>query len=357
MTGTLLSFSVAALSVRALSKVLTVFEIMSIRSGGGLIILIGLIVVRPRLLHTLVLRQMGLHAFRNSVQFFGQIAWMKAVTMIPLATVFALEFTMPAWVAVLAVLFLGERMTASRAGSVVLCFLGVLVIVHPGFGGFQPVALLALGAALSFAITLVITKRLVATVSTFAILFWLNAMQFPVNLLLSSPAFVLKLDAATILPILAIAVSGLSAHYCFANAFRYGDATIVVPLDFLRVPLIAFVGASFYGEPFSAVVLAGAGLIGVGVTWNLQAESRRRKDAIAGATPRAMGSPKRPCAAHVFLGSGLHGLVGRRLRDGGPTRQQLAESSRPEAAPVREVVETRTFEQGDRHRRQEGQAL
>lgn len=357
MTGTLLSFSVAALSVRALSKVLTVFEIMSIRSGGGLIILLGLIVFRPRLVHSLVLRQMGLHAFRNSVQFVGQIAWIKAVTMIPLAMVFALEFTMPAWVALLAVLFLGETMTASRAGSVALCFLGVLVIVRPGFGGFDPVSLLALGAALSFAITVVVTKRLVATVSTFAILFWLNAMQFPVNLLLSSPAFVLKLDAATVLPILALAVSGLSAHYCFTNAFRYGDATIVVPLDFLRVPLIALIGALFYDEPLSAVVLTGAGLIGTGVIWNMHAESRRPKDAVVNAAPHAMAAPRRPCAAQVPLGSSFHGLVRGRLCDGGAARQQLHQPAGPEAAPVGEVVEPRAFEQGDRDRRQKGQAL
>jgi drug/metabolite transporter (DMT)-like permease len=172
-------------------------------------------------------------------------------------------------------LFLGEKMTASRTGSMVLCFLGVLVIVQPGFASFQPASLLALGAAMSFAIALVVTKRMVATVSTFALLFWLNAMQFPVNLALSSSSFVLKLDSSMILPTLGIAVSGLTAHYCFTNAFRHGDATIVVPLDFLRVPLIALIGAAFYGEPLSAAVFAGAALIGSGVVWNLRAESRR----------------------------------------------------------------------------------
>lgn len=275
MTGTLLSFSVAALSVRALSKVLSVFEIMSIRSGSGLIILLGLLVARPQFIHTLALRQMGLHMLRNSVQFVGQLAWMRAVALLPFATVFALEFTMPAWVALLAVLFLGEKITPSRLGSLILCFFGVLVIVQPGFASFQPASLLVLGAALSFAITVVVTKKMVATVSTFAILFWLNAMQFPVNLALSSPFFVLKLDSSTILPALGIAVSGLTAHYCFTNAFRHGDATIVVPLDFLRVPLIALVGATFYAEPLNALVFAGAALIGSGVIWNLRAEARR----------------------------------------------------------------------------------
>jgi drug/metabolite transporter (DMT)-like permease len=248
---------------------------MSIRTGGGVLILLGLLAVRPEFLQCLAPRQMGLHAARNSVQFIGQYAWMKAIAVLPFATVFALEFTTPAWVALLAVLFLGEKMTANRLGSVLACFAGVLVIVQPGLASFQPTSLLALGAALSFAITLVITKKMTATVSTFAILFWLNAMQFPVNLALSSPHFLSKLDSTMALPLLGITVSGLSAHYCFINAFRYGDATIVVPLDFLRVPLIAFVGAWFYGEPLSAAVFAGAALIAGGVIWNLRAEAQR----------------------------------------------------------------------------------
>jgi drug/metabolite transporter (DMT)-like permease len=286
MTGTLLSFSVAALSVRALSKTLSVFDIMSIRTGSGVLILLGLLAMRPELLQCLAPRQMGLHAARNSVQFIGQYAWMQAITMLPFATVFALEFTTPAWVALLAVLFLGEKMTANRLGSVLVCFVGVLVIVQPGLASFQPTSLLALGAALSFAITLVITKKLTATVSTFAILFWLNAMQLPVNLALSSSHFLFKLDSTTALPALGIMISGLSAHYCFINAFRYGDATIVVPLDFLRVPLIALMGAWLYHEALNIVVFAGAALIGSGVIWNLRAESRR--DEMATGSPAGM---------------------------------------------------------------------
>jgi len=275
MTGTLLSFSVAALSVRALSKVLSVFEIMTIRAASGLTILLVLVVLQPGLRPSLVPRHMGLHVPRNIVQFVGQVAWMKAVVLLPFATVFALEFTMPAWVAVLAMLFLGEKLTGSRIGSVILCFIGVLVIVQPGLASFQPASLLALGAALSFAVVVVITKKLIATVTTFAIMFWMNAMQLPINLALSDPFFALKLDDTMLLPALGIAISGLSAHYCFTNAFRHGDATIVVPLDFMRVPLIALVGWAFYGEPLSILVFGGATLIALGVIWSLRAESMR----------------------------------------------------------------------------------
>ena len=104
------------------------------------------------------------------------------MTLLPFATVFALEFTMPAWVALLAALILGERMTPSRIGSIVLGFLGVLVIVRPGLASFQPVALLVLFAAFGFAISLIATKKLTNRVSTFTIIFWMNVIQLPLAL-------------------------------------------------------------------------------------------------------------------------------------------------------------------------------
>jgi drug/metabolite transporter (DMT)-like permease len=210
------------------------------------------------------------------VQFVGQIVWALAITMLPLATVFAIEFTMPAWVALFAVIVLGEKVTRSRVGSIALCFLGVLVILRPGVGDFQPVALLAVGAALAFAFMVITTKKLTATETTFAILFWMNLIQLPMNLLGSDPLFWLRLDSTILLPLIGIAVAGISTHYCLTNAFRCGEASMVVPLDFVRVPVIALVGWLIYGEPLDALVFAGAALIVAGVMWNLRAESRGR---------------------------------------------------------------------------------
>ena len=285
MTGALISFSVSALAIRALGARLNVFEILSIRSGFGVIILLMLLAIRPELRLHLALRRMGMHALRNSLHFIGQYSWSLAVTLLPFATVFALEFTTPAWVALLAALFLGERLTRSRIGSVVLGFLGVLVIVRPGLASFQPLALLVLFAALVFALSLIATKMLTNDVSTFAIIFWMNVMQLPMALawpLVSAatggpPLFVLRLGADALLPAIALGVVGLTSHYCLTNAFRAGDATVVVPLDFLRIPLIALVGWMFYGEALDIFVFAGAGLIICGVLWNLLAESRRQR--------------------------------------------------------------------------------
>ena len=99
-------------------------------------------------------------------------------------------------------------------------------------------------------------------------------MQLPMNLAGSDPFFIARLDPSMALPLIGIAVGGLLVHLCLAEAFRYGDAIAVVPLDFLRVPLIAVIGWSFYGEALNALVLAGAGLIIAGVIWNLRTEAR-----------------------------------------------------------------------------------
>jgi drug/metabolite transporter (DMT)-like permease len=298
MTGALLSFSVSALAIRALGKQLNTFEILTIRSSLGLLFLLIVVLAQPALRRELAPRYMGYHLARNTTHFVGQFSWALAVTLLPFATVFALEFTTPAWVALLAALVLGERMTKSRLGSVILGFFGVLVIVRPGFASFQPNALLVLFAAFTFAISLIVTKQLTNRVSTFAIIFWMNLMQLPMAL--TWPAalaatggpslFVFRLGLDLMLPTLALGVVGLTSHYCLTQAFRSGDATVVVPLDFLRIPLIALVGWMFYGESLDGFVFLGAGLIICGVLWNLIAESRRSRSPVAASTEKAQSA-------------------------------------------------------------------
>jgi drug/metabolite transporter (DMT)-like permease len=208
------------------------------------------------------------------VHFAATYSWALAITLLPFATVFALEFTMPAWVAVLAVVVLGERVTAGRIAVVVTGLIGVLVIVRPGLESFQPAAFLVLGAALGYAIFNILTKRLTATEGAFAIVFWMNAMQLPMGLAGSDPFFLLKVGLAQVPSILGIGIAGLTAHYCLANAFRAGDASFVLPMDFARLPLIAIVGWLFFGERLDVFTFVGAAIILCGIFWNVRAETR-----------------------------------------------------------------------------------
>jgi drug/metabolite transporter (DMT)-like permease len=149
----------------------------------------------------------------------------------------------------------------------------VLVILRPGLAAFNPAAILVLLAAFGYGIVMVTTKKLTATESTFGIIFWMSVIQFPLSLLGSD--ITAYANGVADPPALAVGLAGLTSHYCLANAFRVGDATLVVPLDFMRIPLIAVVGWAFYGEQLDIFVLLGAGIIVAGVLWNLRAESTR----------------------------------------------------------------------------------
>lgn len=278
MIGALLSFSVMAVSIRELARMgLSIFEILAIRSGVALIVLLILLVFRPELRVYTRPHRIGLHLVRNGVHYASQFCWALSITMLPLAMVFSLEFTMPAWTALLAAWLLHEKMTPSRLGVVLLGLVGVLVILRPGVTAFNPTALLVLAAAFGYAITMITTKQLTATETTFGIIFWMAVIQFPLSLLGSNPATLLNLELRHILPAFGVGIAGLTSHFCLSNAFRSGDATLVVPLDFMRIPLIAVVGWAFYGERLDIFVLLGALIIIAGVLWNLRSEAARAR--------------------------------------------------------------------------------
>jgi drug/metabolite transporter (DMT)-like permease len=200
MTGALLSFSAMAVSVRGLAATLGVMEILALRAGLGLIIVGSLAALRGDLRATINCRHLRLHVFRNTVHVGSSYLWATSLLLIPLAMTFALEFTTPAWTLLLAAPVLGERLTASRIGAVVFGLLGVLVILRPGLATFQPGSLLALMAAFGLAVTLIATKKLTRTDSTFAILFWMMLIQLPIALIASEPLFVTKLNQTQISP-------------------------------------------------------------------------------------------------------------------------------------------------------------
>jgi drug/metabolite transporter (DMT)-like permease len=275
MIGTLLSFCVMAVAIRALWGPLTIMEILTVRAAIGLAIVGIAAAVRPDLRHTITRRRLGLHVLRNSIHFGSQYLWAMSLVLLPLATVFALEFTMPAWTILLAPLLLGEHMTQSRVGAVILGLAGVFVILRPGIESFQPAALLVLAAAFGYAAQNIATKKLTSTESTFAIVFWMNVIQLVLALLFAGPLFVGKVELGHIPAILGLGCAGVFAHFCLSNAFRAGDASVVVPLDFMRIPLIAVVGWWLYGESLDVYVFAGAGLIITGIVWNLRSEVRR----------------------------------------------------------------------------------
>lgn len=275
MVAAVLSFSTTALAIRNLSSHLSLFEILSIRSAFGVAILMTLHLSRPALRGEIRPRRLGTHFVRNGLHFVAQYGWAFAITLLPFATVFSLETTNPVWTTLLAALLLGERLTPVRIGAIVLGIVGVLIILRPGLATFQPAAAILIAATLGYAASNIATKKLILTESTFAIMFWMNAMQLPMGLAGSDFRAFAHIEPWMLPAIVGIGISGLSAHFCLTNALRWADAAIVLPMDYMRIPLIAVIGWWFYGESVDVFVFVGAGVIISGILWNLHAETRR----------------------------------------------------------------------------------
>jgi drug/metabolite transporter (DMT)-like permease len=271
MGGAVLSFTAMAVAVRELLRHMGSFEIVFMRSVVMLAIVAAML---PRAgFAALRTRRIGLHFWRNSIHFVGQVLWVYSIGALALATVFAIEFTMPMWTALLAWLFLKERLSLPRLVMLALGLAGVLLIVRPGGGAFHPAMLALILCSACYASSFIFTKRLSSTDSTLAVLFWMALIQMPLALATSIPQWVTPVWS-DVPWILGIGVGSYTAHYCMIRAVKVADASLVVGIDFIRLPLIALIGALAYGEEIDPMVFVGAAVIFAGTYYSLSRERR-----------------------------------------------------------------------------------
>lgn len=273
MTGAITSFSAMAVAGRAVSHAHDTFELMLFRSiiGFGVVSLVLLFTGRFQAINR---RYLSTHVLRNIAHFSGQNLWFYALTMIPLAQVFALEFTSPLWVVVLAPILLGEALTRRRAASAIIGFIGILIIARPGVTGLSAGVLAAGSAAIAFAFTAILTRKLTRNESTLSILFWLTGLQLIFGLACAGYDGQITPPTAQLAPwFVLIGLAGLLAHLCLTQALSLAPASVVIPIDFTRLPLIALIGAFFYQEPMTWGLAVGSALIVTANLINLRAKS------------------------------------------------------------------------------------
>jgi drug/metabolite transporter (DMT)-like permease len=275
MTGAIAAFTAMAVATRQIKGVHDTFEILAFRSmiGCAIVVLLGAALGQ---LGRIRADRLGSHVLRNLFHFSGQSLWFYAVTVIPLAQVFALEFTSPIWVILLSPLFLGESLTRRKLVAAALGFAGVWVVARPDFGALDLGVLAAAGAAVFFAATSLMTKALTRGEAIISILFWLTLMQAVLGSAIMTLGGPVTLPTLTTLPWLGlIAVAGITAHLCLTTALSLAPASVVVPVDFARLPIIAVIGAAFYNEPIEITLFLGAGLIFLGIWVTLGSGSSR----------------------------------------------------------------------------------
>jgi len=276
MTGAVASFSSMAIAGREVSLELDTFEIMMYRSLVGVVIII-VAGAAAGTLGQITRRNLGLHFIRNLSHFTGQNLWFYSLTAIPLAQVFALEFTAPLWVILLSPLVLGERMTPVRVMAAVIGFIGILIVARPSPDSLEFGQVTAAVAAIGFAGTIMFTRRLTRTETATCILFYLTVMQALFGVICAGIDGDIALPSAASLPwLILIGCAGLFAHFCLTTALALAPATIVMPFDFARLPLIAIVGVLLYHEPLDIWVVVGAAVIFGGNYLNIWAETKTK---------------------------------------------------------------------------------
>ncbi|MBT3436290.1 MAG: DMT family transporter [Oceanospirillaceae bacterium] len=259
MLGAIASFCLMAIAARELGGVIDKFELLAIRSLVGVVLLVIImnVIKRPTLMFS---QRTKTHFWRNLFHFIGQFSWLVGIGMLPLAQVFAIEFTVPLWVLIIAAMFLRERITVRKLAAVGLGLIGVAVIVKPGPQLLDTGAIVMLIAALCFAITFILNKSLLRTEHPLTIVFYMTLIQLPLGALMAGADW--TMPAPWMWPwVMAIALTGLSAHYCVSKSMQLAEVSVVISLDFLRLPIVATIGMVMYGESFDLAVIVGGAIM------------------------------------------------------------------------------------------------
>ena len=261
MVGAIVSFTGMAIAGRSLSASLDTFEIMLFRSLTG-IVLVLTVASALGTLGTVTRDRLGLHALRNVAHFTGQNLWFFALGAIPLAQVFALEFTTPIWAVMLAPLILREPLTRFGVAVAAVGFLGALVVARPGSMELSSGVLAGIGCAFFFAVTALLTRKLTRDQSITCILVYLTVLQAVFGLICAGYDGDIALPRLGQLPaVIAVGIFGLTAHLSMTKALSLAPANIVMPIDFARLPIAVALGVLLYDEALDPAILIGAAII------------------------------------------------------------------------------------------------
>lgn len=276
MMGAVVSFSAMAVAGREMSFQLDTFEIMLYRSVIGFVIVCGF-GLATRKISQIKTARIRLHFMRNLFHFIGQNLWFFAVTVIPLAHLFAFEFSVPIWVTLAAPFLLSEKLSTLRVTAVFIGFTGILMVTRPWAAGLSIGIIAAAFCAIFFAATSIATKNLTRTEPILSILFWMTLLQLAFGLIGAGYDLDIALPTAdTIHWVIIVGLGGLLAHSCITKALTLAPATVVLPVDFTRLPIIAAIGMLFYNEPLDIWVILGAVIIFGSNYINIWAETRKK---------------------------------------------------------------------------------
>jgi drug/metabolite transporter (DMT)-like permease len=224
-------------------------------------------------------RHLRLHLARAVVGVFAMGIWFTSVALVPLADAVALNFTMPLFIVAGAATILGEKVGLRRWSAIAIGFLGMLVILRPGFAEVSPVMVLPVAAAFFMATSLLILKHISATVRAGTSVLYMNLLMTPLSLVPAAFVWIWP-HWEEFIPLAALGLIAMMAHLALARALAAADASAIMPFDYARLPFIALFAFVLFGEVAEMWTWIGSAIIASSAIYIARRESvlARKKD-------------------------------------------------------------------------------
>ena len=242
--------------------------------------LMGLILISPFIIknnfRALKSKNIKLQFSRVIINIFSMIFWFSAIGIMQFEKAAALGFTTPLFTTILAIIILKEKIRFHRTAALLIGFLGIIIIVRPGYVPLELGAVFILASALSFSFVLIIIKKLSAIDSSQTIIFY--------HLLLSTPVFFIlslfyweTVNLNQLLIFTLMGASGLLSHWCLAQAFKLSDTTFVMPLQFTKLIWASLIGFFIFTERPDMWTWFGGVIIFISVVYIAYREAFKKK--------------------------------------------------------------------------------
>ena len=257
--------------VRHLSDHLHVFQIIMMRNVFSLVFLLPLIIGKiDRVIKT---SKIKLHLFRGLTGFVGMALWFYAVALIPISEAVSISFVVPIITTLAAMFFLKELVSKKIWLSLLIGFIGVIIIVRPGFRDFNIAYLFALLTPFAWSVSNILVKKLVATESPETITLYSSFIILFFSIIASAP----YLKSMSLIDIFWFVMLGLISNCTYisnAKCYTKADISVVQPFDFSRLIFTAIIAYFIFDEKLDFIMLFGSVIILLG---SLLAIPRRSK--------------------------------------------------------------------------------
>ena len=231
--------------IKLLSQDLNPFMIAFYRCLFGVIIMLPFMIYNyPEAWKT---HNIKLQFVRSAINVYSMISWFTAIGTLQLEKAAAIGFTTPLFTTILAIIFLGEVIRIQRITALIVGFIGILVVIRPGYIPFESGALWLLSAAISFSIVIIIVKKLTEKDSSLTTAFYQMAFMVPPTFFIAL-FFWESININQFLLFIFVAIAGFITQFSFAQCLKMAETTFIMPIQFTKLIWLSLIGYFFFME-------------------------------------------------------------------------------------------------------------